>query len=107
MFKTKNKSMEQILIDKFQQSNPIININGMLYCINLIEFESFLQQCGLFMSIEDNGLETMTKIISDQIIDGENTTTSVNELKTQLRFLRELSFLMKNMIMPVSESDND
>lgn len=96
-----------MLIDKFQNNKHIINVNGTSYYINLKEFEGFIQHCEKFMSVENDGLETMTKVIADQIIDGNDADTTAEELKIQLKFLREVGFLMKSLIIPVIDLDKD
>jgi hypothetical protein len=76
-------------------SNPV---NGKSYDLNLKEVDVFMQQCGSFMSTDENDFETMTQIISDQLIDSANSNTPVEELRTQLKFLREISFLLKSIV---------
>ncbi|WP_442590909.1 hypothetical protein ACSBL2_06725 [Pedobacter sp. AW31-3R] len=99
--------IKQMLIDNTQHNKYIVTINGNSYYINLTEFESFIQQCEKFMSVEGDGLENMTRIIADQVIDGKDSETSVEELKQQLKFLREVGFLMKSLVIPVIDLKKD
>lgn len=92
-----------MIIDQIIPNKHIIVINGTSYYINLNEFESFIKQCEQFMPVENGGLETMTKIIADQLIDQGDADVTVEELKQQLKFLREVGFLMKSLIIPVTD----
>lgn len=73
------------------------------YTLNLKEVEVFMQQCGSFMSTDQSDFETMTQIISDQLIDNADSSVPVEELRSQLKFLREVSFLLKSIVR--SEQD--
>lgn len=95
-----------MIIDQIIPNKHIVTINGTSYYINLNEHESFIKQCELFMPVENGGLETMTKIIADQLIDQSDTGTTVGELKQQLKFLREVGFLMRSLIIPLKDLEN-
>lgn len=86
--------------DTLEQQAPVITINGTPYMINIKELESFIKQCEGFMSADPNGFETMTQIISDSLIDNASGETTIEELRPQLKFLRELGFLFKNFAVP-------
>jgi hypothetical protein len=58
-----------------QQEVQTITLNGVDYSLNLREIETFMQQCDLFM-----------------------------ELRAQLKFLREVSFLLRCMLSPAGSS---
>lgn len=92
-----------MVIDK-QQEVQTITLNGVNYTLNLREIETFMQQCDLFMDANHIEFDTMTQIISDQLIDNANANTSVPELRAQLKFLREVSFLLRCMLSPASPS---
>lgn len=96
-----------MIINKIIPPQHIININGTSYYINFNEFEGFIKQCEQFMSVENDGLENMTKIIADELIDKSNTETLIEEFRKQLKFLREVGFLMKSLIIPVIDFDKD
>jgi hypothetical protein len=83
-----------------------ITLNGVNYTLNVREIEVFMQQCDLFMDANQNEFDTMTQVISDQLIDNANANTSVPELRAQLKFLREVSFLLRCVLSPATPSDN-
>jgi hypothetical protein len=79
-------------------------LDGKSYNLSLKEVDSFMQQCGLFMSTDQTDFETMTQIIADQLVDSANSNTPVEELRTQLKFLREISFLLKNIVSSAEQA---
>lgn len=83
-----------------------ITLNGVSYALNIREIETFMQQCDLFMDANQNDFDTMTQVIADQLIDNANANTSVPELRAQLKFLREVSFLLRCMMTPATPSSN-
>jgi hypothetical protein len=85
-------------VDPIQQ---VINIDGLSYVMNVKEYESFIKQCEKFMETDGDSILTMTQIISDQLIDSAKDNTKVAELRPQLKFLRELGFFMKVLLVPV------
>jgi hypothetical protein len=87
-----------MVIEKLHYPMMGNTLNGKSYNLNIKEVQSFMQQCGLFMSTDQNDFETMTQIIADQLVDNANCNTPVDELRTQLKFLREISFLLKNIV---------
>jgi hypothetical protein len=92
-----------MIIEKLHYPMLGNSLNGKSYNLNLKEVDVFMQQCGSFMSTDQADFETMTQIISDQLIDSANSNTPVDELRTQLKFLREISFLLKSIV----SSDQD
>jgi hypothetical protein len=90
--------MRKMVIEKLHYPLQGITLNGKSYNLNLKEVESFMQQCGSFMATEQHDFETITQIISDQLIDHANPNTPVEELRTQLKFLREITFLLKGIV---------
>jgi hypothetical protein len=92
-----------MVIEKLHYPKMGLTLNGRSYNLNLKEVEVFMQQCETFMSTDKNDFETMTQIIADQLIDGANSNTPVEELRTQLKFLREISFLLKGIVSSVDQ----
>jgi hypothetical protein len=88
-----------------QSEVQTITLNGVNYALNIREIEVFMQQCDLFMDANQNEFDTMTQVISDQLIDNANANTSVPELRAQLKFLREVSFLLRCMVSPATPSN--
>lgn len=68
--------------------------------IRLQDVEDFLKHCEEFMPIRDNGLETMTQVVSDTLLDAPDSESD-DSLRCQLKFMRELGFLFKNLIRPI------
>ncbi len=91
-----------MITDNLTETEQTITLNGKDYSFNLREIEGFMQQCELFMDAEQNEFDTMTQVIGDQLIDNANAHTSVAELRAQLKFLREVSFLLRSMLTPVA-----
>jgi len=94
-----------MIIETMQSSQPVLTINGVPHLINIKEYESFIQQCELFMSTENDSLEIMTQIICDQILDSASPATTVEEIRPQIKFLKELGFLLKNFVTPLTDSE--
>lgn len=91
---------EKMVIEKLRYPTEGVTVNGKSYKLNVREIEVFLQHCASFMPPEHSDFETITQIISDQLVDNANANTSVEELRTQLKFLREVSFLLKSIVSP-------
>lgn len=87
-----------MIIEKLHYPLLGSSLNENEYNLNIKEVEVFMQQCGSFMSTDQTDFETMTQIISDQLIDSATPNTPVEELRTQLKFLREVSFLLKSIV---------
>ncbi|WP_184550126.1 hypothetical protein [Mucilaginibacter sp. FT3.2] len=80
-----------------EKGKQIFNINGIDFDINIDEFKDFLAHCALFMDITKEGFDTMIGSISDSIIDNENQNITMEEVRPQLKFLREISFYLKSI----------
>jgi hypothetical protein len=72
-------------------------LNGINFKINIDEFKDFLKHCSSFMDISKEGFDTMLGSISDAIIDNENQNTTIEEIRPQLKFLREINFYLKSI----------
>lgn len=82
--------------DTLDKPQMVASINGRGQTVNTKEIENFLKQCETFMSADRAGFETMIQIISDNLIDGASAETTMEELKPQLKFLREVGFLIRS-----------
>ena len=87
-----------MVIEKLHYPIAGNSLNERTYNLSVKEVEAFMQQCGLFMSTDQADFDTMMQVIADQLIDSANSNTPVEELKMQLKFLREVSFLLKNIV---------
>lgn len=94
-----------MVIENLKESAQTISLNGTEYAFNFNEIESFMKECELFMPTGQDEFDTMTQIIADQLIDNANANTSVPELRAQLKFLREVSFLLRSMLSPAHISE--
>lgn len=92
-------------IETIGPMQPMIKIDGAPYVINIKEYESLVNQCQEFMAADTRGLYEMTQIISDTLVDCAHSNTSIDDLKPQLKFLRELGFFLKGMISPLNDPD--
>jgi len=86
---------------------PIIKIDGEPYVINLKEYESLVHQCQQFMDADNESMFVMTQIIADQLVDSAKDSTKMEELRPQLKFLRELGFFFRGLVSPVPNSNPD
>jgi hypothetical protein len=93
-----------MVIEKLHYPMSGNSLNERTYNLSVKEVEAFMQQCGLFMSTDQADFETMMQVIADQLIDHANYNTPVEELKTQLKFLREVSFLLKNIVSTTEQA---
>jgi len=92
-------------IETIGPMQPIIKIDGAPYVINIKEYASLVSQCQEFMATDTQSLYEMTQIIADQLVDSADGTTSIEELRPQLKFLRELGFFFKGLLTPVTTPD--
>jgi hypothetical protein len=90
-----------MIIETVDTIQPIINIDGIPYMMNVKEYESMVKQCEKFMETDGDSMFTMTQIISDSLIDSAKDNIKIAELRPQLKFLRELGFFLKVMLVPV------
>jgi len=72
-------------------------LNGIDFKVNIEEFKDFLKQCSSFMDISREGFDIMLGSISDAIIDNENQNATIEEIRPQLKFLREINFYLKSI----------
>jgi len=93
-----------MVIEKLHYPMANNSLSEKSYTLNVKEVEAFMQQCGLFMSTDQADFETMMQVIADQLIDHANSNTPVEELKMQLKFLREVSFLLKNIVSTTDQA---
>jgi hypothetical protein len=84
---------------------PIIKIDGEPHVLNIKEYESLLNQCQQFMDVDRDSLQAMTQIISDQLIDCAKGDTQIEEIRVQLKFLREIGFFLKGFVSPAVNPD--
>ncbi|MDB5111603.1 MAG: hypothetical protein JWR67_2717 [Mucilaginibacter sp.] len=77
---------------------PVIKINGICYNVNLNDIKDFIVQCESFMDVDGGEFEIMSQTIADNLIDNINPDLPIKQLKPQLKFLREVGFLLKNLI---------
>ncbi|HKG05830.1 MAG TPA: hypothetical protein VKB19_05195 [Pedobacter sp.] len=84
-----------------------IKIDGEPYVLNIREYESFINQCRQFMEVDCDSFQAMTQIISDQLIDGAKGDMQIQEIRVQLKFLREIGFFLKGIVSPVTSPDQD
>jgi hypothetical protein len=92
--------MAYMTIETVGSLEPTLDIDGIPYVINIKEYESFIKQCGQFMDSDAQGMQVMTQIISDQLIDSAKDSTKIAELRPQLKFLRELGFFLQVIASP-------
>ncbi len=90
-----------MIVETNKDVQHVIAINGEPHIVNIREFEAFLKQCEQFMSVDSSGIDTMVQIISDNLLDGAPAGTTIEELRPQLKFIREVGFLLKNLATPL------
>ena len=92
-------------IEKIGCVDPIINIDGEPYFVNVKEYQNFVDQCRDFMEVDGNSLQVMTQIISDQLVDGLTDDANINDIRAELKFLREVGFFLRGTVTPLVDSD--
>lgn len=92
-------------IEKVGPTQPIIKIDDQAYTLNLKEYESFVQQCKLFMEVDSEGMAIMTETIADHLIDLAADNMTMEEIRPQLKFLRELGLMFRGLLSPVPNPD--
>jgi len=83
---------------------PTLTMNGTDYTVNIEEIEAFIDQCGKFMPLDNlTQFELLTQEITDTLIDSARGDITIEKIRPQLLFLREVGFLLKTMLSPVQE----
>ena len=83
--------------DHREKEGNSFTINGIDFDVNIQEFKDFLTHSATFMDITKEGFETMIGNISDIILDHESQNSTVEELRPQLKFLREINLYLKSI----------
>jgi hypothetical protein len=78
-----------------------IEVSGITYNVNSSDITDFLQSCESFMNIDGNEFEIMTQAIADNIIDNSKPDSTIEQLRPQLKFLREVGFLLAGLVSQV------
>jgi hypothetical protein len=86
-----------MLAEQEPVKNLNIEIRGTNYNINMCDIKDFLEQCQSFMELGGTEFEIITQSIADTIIDGDSNIPT-QQLRIQLRFLREVGFFLKNFV---------
>jgi hypothetical protein len=74
-----------------------VTVNGISFELNSVEFKEFLEHCAAFMDISKDGFGLMIDSISDSVIDNENPEMTLEAIRPQLKFMRELSLFLKTI----------
>jgi len=83
--------------DYREKEGSSFTINGIDFDVNIQEFKDFLIHSSTFMDITKEGFDTMIGNISDIILDNENQSSMLEELRPQLKFLREINLYLKSI----------
>lgn len=86
-------------------TQTVLKINSEIHVVNIREYESFLSQCKQFMDVDGDSLQVMTQAIADQLIDCAKGEIPFEEIRVQLKFLREIGFFFKGFVTPVLGPD--
>lgn len=81
-------------------NTPAIVVDGTMYNVNIEELTSFMQHCKKFMNTNGSDWETMAQIIADSVLESADSDATIDEIRPQLLFLREVSMLLKGIITP-------
>ena len=76
---------------------PQFKLNDIEYHVYDEEIKAFLENCNGFMNVNKNGFDVMIREICDHLIDEADSETPAKELKDQLKFMREIDFLLKSL----------
>ncbi|WP_183572974.1 hypothetical protein HDF18_06115 [Mucilaginibacter sp. X5P1] len=83
--------------DYREKEGSSFTINGIDFDINIQEFKDFLIHSATFMDITREGFDNMIGNISDAILDNESQNSTPEELRPQLKFLREINLYLKSI----------
>ncbi|WP_040299110.1 hypothetical protein [Arcticibacter svalbardensis] len=92
--------METIILN-VEVQKPIISIDGKGYFVNVQEIQSFFDSCKLFMPASVPDLVVQTQIISDTLIDQASPENLIGDLKNNIKFLKEIEFMLKGILTPI------
>lgn len=82
----------------------VLKIDNTTYTVNIEEIEAFMSQCKKFMPLHNNSdFELMTQEISDSLIEFTRGDVTMEQIRPQLLFLREVGFLLKALLTPKEE----
>lgn len=88
-----------------QMDQAILKIGDTTYTVNIEELQAFMSQCKRFMPLHNNGdFELMTQEISDSLVEFTRGDVTMEQIRPQLLFLREVGFLLKSLLTPVREN---
>ncbi|WP_407425918.1 hypothetical protein [Arcticibacter sp.] len=83
----------------------VLKIDDTRYTVNIEEVEAFISHCKKFMPLHHNSdFELMTQEISDSLIEFTRGDVTMEQIRPQLLFLREVGFLLKGLLTPVEEN---
>ncbi|QXV64842.1 hypothetical protein INP83_17400 [Mucilaginibacter sp. 21P] len=80
-----------------------IEVAGYTYTVNSSDIADFLTACEAFMAIRGNEFEIMTQTITDTIIDNCSDKLTMESLRPQLKFLREVGYLLNGFVSNMGE----
>jgi len=83
----------------------MLKIDDTTYTVNIEEVEAFISHCKRFMPLHNNGdFELMTQEISDSLVEFTRGDVTMEQIRPQLLFLREVGFLLKALLTPREEN---
>lgn len=85
--------------------HAVLKIGGNAYNVNIEEVEAFMSHCKKFMPLHNHGdFELMTQEISDSLVEFTRGDVTMEQIRPQLLFLREVGFLLKSLLTPVQNN---
>lgn len=83
----------------------VLTIDDTKYAVNIEEVEAFISHCKSFMPLNSNSdFELMTQEISDSLVEFSKGDVTMDQIRPQLLFLREVGFLLKSLLTRVEEN---
>lgn len=83
----------------------VLTIDNTKYTVNIEEVEAFINHCRRFMPLHNNSdFELMTQEISDSLVEFSKGDVTMEQIRPQLLFLREVGFLLKGVLTRVEEN---
>ncbi|SDT05198.1 hypothetical protein SAMN05216490_2379 [Mucilaginibacter mallensis] len=83
--------------DYREKEDNSFTINGIDFDINIREFKDFLIHSSAFMDITKEGFDNMIGSIADAILDNDSKNSTLEEIRPQLKFLREVNLYLKSI----------
>lgn len=102
-----NMTHAQMEIEKPESTleQAVLTLDDTSYTVNIEEVEAFISECRKFMPLHNHAdFELMTQEISDSLVEYADGNVTMEQIRPQLLFLREVGFLLKSLLTPTGQN---